>query len=989
VGVAHSLGGVALVSAVGCAGTKLDEEVDAVGTVASAIVTQPTENARDFRLRFTRVDTGAYTGQLVVNGTVNGSVQLNNVVLPSCLPQSTCQPSVDVPGTELFLPIPRDSIDPLTASVVFSVQSGGGTEGKVAVEFEQDRADPGDHLEVRLDDTSYDVCHGSGGFACSGLVGQEMCLPSASSGWGLCFVLEAPQTAPPVQRLLFVPWCWPNFVQQDFDDAVERSVNFFTTHSALGDCDENTGSFGTRKFEFLRAPAACLPSYDDILGALPNGLNSAELDAIVFVSHEPPSDPLPPGSLFDDECVAGSALAGGFLTSSTSAPTPYDGEYIVFAHEYGHAFLNLGEEYREPSSPGELAWPNRVRAELGCDPATCCTREHVCAEVYGIPLNGHVCAGNAPLDLEGWEWGDPAPVRHPDGGCIMSNASAPGWDAGDPLTGEGSHRSWCEACWAQWEVSGPRCSDTFTGQKNRLEVTGNLDVNQVLNLKSVSIGTGRVGPNLTGAGPLVIAVTNTSGTELGRMEVRKAGADPRHLSNNVDFWMRMPVASGVTLPLTLTVIDEGVPGSRVTAGGSVPTTIFGGASVECTGDSEASVTLDGSASSDPDGDSLIFEWSSPVPLTDAESATPTGAFPLGETAVSLTVSDGSGAGGTVSGTVNVTDTQAPAISLSEVAALPVCRLSGDEVLLPLPTALDACSGSVPVTGKVLASTNPSLTLPVVLTNGNATLPPGTHTVEWTATDSSGNTATMQQIVQVVPAVYATRSFDLRDRARITQGASYASVASSGTVTSSLGAEARLHDLLSTPTVDVRDRVIVHGDLRTAGSLTVGNQVVVLGATVEAQPLGWLPPAPAVSVSFPPVTGGSISISPYAIGSAAPGSYHTISVGAGATLNLTAGGSYYVRYLILEPQSVLIATSPVNLFVQTGLTYGGLFSGFQSSTVTYMGTSTLYLEAPASLSRLFVPAARLVVRGHLRAGQILARDLVVDPDRILECDPGLL
>ena len=91
----------------------------------------------------------------------------------------------------------------------------------------------------------------------------------------------------------------------------------------------------------------------------------------------------------------------------------------------------------------------------------------------------------------------------------------------------------------------------------------------------------------------------------------------------------------------------------------------------------------------------------------------------------------------------------------------------------------------------------------------------------------------------------------------------------------------------------------------------------------------------------------------------------------------AGGSYYVRHLILEPQSVLITTSPVNLFVQTGFTYGGLFSGFQSSTVTYMGTSTLYLEAPASLSRLFVPAARLVVRGHLRAGQIVARDLVVD------------
>lgn len=977
-------GGIAFLSVLGCGSAKLDEDIGTVDAVASALVTQPTEDARDFRLRFTRVDTGAFSGQLVMHGTVNGAVQIDNVALPGCAPQSTC-----VPSGELFLDVPRDSIAPLEATVAFSVPSGGGTVAKIGVEFEQDRADPGDSLTVRVDDTVVDVCTGQGGFACAGQMGKEFCLSSSSgSGWGVCFVLDAPTTPPPVQRLLFVPWCWPNFVQQDFDDAVERSVNFFTTHSALGDCDENSGPFGTRKFEFLRAPAACLPSYDDILGALPNGLTSAELDAIVFVSHEPPSDPLPPGSLFDDECVAGSALSGGFMTSSTSAPTPYDGEYIVFAHEYGHTFLNLGEEYREPFFSSEFSWPNHVRAELGCDPATCCTREHVCASVYGIPLNGHVCAGNAPLDLEGWTWGDPTPVRHSDGGCIMSNASAPGWDSGNPLTGEGAHRSWCEACWAQWEAFGPRCTDTFPGQVNRLEVTGNLDVKQVLNLKSVSIGTGRVGPNLPGAGPLVIAVTNPSGAELGRMEVRKAGADPQDLSNNVHFWMRMPVASSVTLPLTLTVIEEGVPGSRVTAGGSVPTTVFGGATAECTGDSGASVTLDGSASSDPDGDTLIFDWSSPVPLTDEDSAMPTGTFPLGETTVSLTVSDGSGAGGTVSGAVMVTDTQAPAITLGDVAALPVCRLSGAEVALPVPTALDACTGSVPVTGTVIASTNPSLTLPLVLTNGNATLPAGTHTVEWTATDSSGNTATKQQVVEVVPALHATRSFDLRDRAQIRQGAGFASVASSGTVMSSLGVESRLHDLLSTPPIDVRDRAGVYGDLRTAGSLTLGNQVLVLGATVQGQPLG-LPPAPVVSVSFPPAAAGSLTVSPYTVGSMAPGSYDTITVGAGATLNLTAGGSYYVRRLILEPQSVLIATSPVDLFVQTELVYRGVFSGFQSSTVTYAGAATLYLEAPATLSRLLVPGAGLVVRGNLRAGRILARDLVVDPDRILECDGALL
>lgn len=84
--------------------------------------------------------------------------------------------------------------------------------------------------------------------------------------------------------------------------------------------------------------------------------------------------------------------------------------------------------------------------------------------------------------------------------------------------------------------------------------------------------------------------------------------------------------------------------------------------VECTGGLTA-VQLDGSASSDPDGDSLSYEWSAPagVILDDPGSATPTGDFPFGPSLLTLTVTDGNG--GISSDDVNITvqDTSPPVV----------------------------------------------------------------------------------------------------------------------------------------------------------------------------------------------------------------------------------------------------------------------------------------------------------------------------------------
>lgn len=60
--------------------------------------------------------------------------------------------------------------------------------------------------------------------------------------------------------------------------------------------------------------------------------------------------------------------------------------------------------------------------------------------------------------------------------------------------------------------------------------------------------------------------------------------------------------------------------------------------VECTGPSGASVTLDGSGSTDPDGDAITYKWT--WNGGTADGVNPTISLPLGTTEVTLTVSDG-------------------------------------------------------------------------------------------------------------------------------------------------------------------------------------------------------------------------------------------------------------------------------------------------------------------------------------------------------------
>jgi len=154
-----------------------------------------------------------------------------------------------------------------------------------------------------------------------------------------------------------------------------------------------------------------------------------------------------------------------------------------------------------------------------------------------------------------------------------------------------------------------------------------------------------------------------------------------------------------------------------------------GRTVECMGASSANVTLDGSASSDPDGDALTYAWS--WTAGSATGVNPTASFPLGLTTVTLVVGDGNGHTDTSTTTVTVQDTTAPTVNAGADVVLEATNTTGETFdVLTQATLADTCC---PVSATVFPSDPYAL---------------GSTTVTVTGTDCSGNSASDQMIVTV-------------------------------------------------------------------------------------------------------------------------------------------------------------------------------------------------------------------------------------------------
>src|SRR6266850_782158 len=155
-------------------------------------------------------------------------------------------------------------------------------------------------------------------------------------------------------------------------------------------------------------------------------------------------------------------------------------------------------------------------------------------------------------------------------------------------------------------------------------------------------------------------------------------------------------------------------------------------------DCQTQVTLDGSQSSDPDGDTLTYEWTKAGYLLGT-NATLTGFFGLGTNVVLLKVTDLCGAFSVASATVTVSDKTAPVVVTS-----------------PGPLTISAgsdCHGTVPdFRSQIVATDNctPANQLVIVQNPAAGTsVPKGQSTITVTVTDAAGNASSAQVSLNVV------------------------------------------------------------------------------------------------------------------------------------------------------------------------------------------------------------------------------------------------
>lgn len=151
----------------------------------------------------------------------------------------------------------------------------------------------------------------------------------------------------------------------------------------------------------------------------------------------------------------------------------------------------------------------------------------------------------------------------------------------------------------------------------------------------------------------------------------------------------------------------------------------------------SNVVIDGTASSDPDGETLAFQWSLGGAVLGSEPILET-SLPLGTHTITLSVTDPCGAAGTSEFEVAVVDATAPVFTqVPDPATIAVGKGCSAAVpnLLASVLATDACGGSAVTLAQIPAPGEP--------------VSKGTHEVVISATDAAGNQAFQSVVLEVV------------------------------------------------------------------------------------------------------------------------------------------------------------------------------------------------------------------------------------------------
>jgi subtilisin family serine protease len=186
-------------------------------------------------------------------------------------------------------------------------------------------------------------------------------------------------------------------------------------------------------------------------------------------------------------------------------------------------------------------------------------------------------------------------------------------------------------------------------------------------------------------------------------------------------------------PFTVTVAENGLTFPRIDCSTFVNIPPVCDANGPYTAECSLITTLDGTGSSDPNGDALTYLWDGPFTGAPTIGSTPSVVFPTptGLKTVSLTVNDGLESS-QCNAQVTVQDTTAPSITAPTNVIEECSAPEGTSVALGTPAASDTCDPT-----------------PFVTNNAPDLFTLGDTTVTWTAIDDDGNQASGGQMVTII------------------------------------------------------------------------------------------------------------------------------------------------------------------------------------------------------------------------------------------------
>jgi serine protease len=205
------------------------------------------------------------------------------------------------------------------------------------------------------------------------------------------------------------------------------------------------------------------------------------------------------------------------------------------------------------------------------------------------------------------------------------------------------------------------------------------------------------------------------------------------------------------------------------------------------------------------------------------------------------------------------------------------------------------------------------------------------------------------------------------------------VVNDATGTTRIGPDARTGSLVSRGAIELRDRVVVTGNVRSASTVTLFNNVTVTGTITRNATL-----AASVNKSWTvtaPASSQSVMLEPGQQQALVPGGYAAVSVKNTAALRLRTG-DYFMDSLAIEPGGRLEiddAAGPVVVYVDASFMFKGAIrdvdGNFPELLVALLGTTPAFVEAPFQ-GTLIAPKTKLTVGSAEHAGAFVAKDVEV-------------